>query len=159
MHPVGVAAAALCNRRRSGGSEPQALAAVCLTYHMHVMRVAVALWCQRTLRPKRKVGSPAGLDSASAFFCVGSIRAMAQQGRTVTMSIHQPSAEVRLAAQAVAHVPPSPLGVGRASCCLQKDALVRSCDTPAQVERTCAHPLIHRPPTLLYHMCCMSDDF
>lgn len=36
----------------------------------------------------------AGLDSASAFFCVTAVKKLAAEGRTVIMSVHQPSAEV-----------------------------------------------------------------
>jgi ABC-type multidrug transport system ATPase subunit len=36
----------------------------------------------------------AGLDAAASFFCVSALRALADHGRTVIMSIHQPSSEV-----------------------------------------------------------------
>lgn len=35
-----------------------------------------------------------GLDAAAAFFCVNSLRTLASQGRSIIMSIHQPSSEV-----------------------------------------------------------------
>eukprot|EP00892_Ulva_mutabilis_P010291 jgi/Ulvmu1/7634/UM038_0061.1 len=35
-----------------------------------------------------------GLDSASAFFCIKALKVLANQSRTIIMSIHQPSAEV-----------------------------------------------------------------
>lgn len=41
------------------------------------------------MRPCRR----AGLDSASAFFCIEALRKLASQGRAVVMSVHQPSAE------------------------------------------------------------------
>ena len=44
----------------------------------------------RSSRAVRRVG----LDSASAFFCVTAVKKLAAEGRTVIMSVHQPSAEV-----------------------------------------------------------------
>ena len=35
-----------------------------------------------------------GLDSASAFYCMKALRTIVMEGRTVFMSIHQPSSEV-----------------------------------------------------------------